>query len=116
VKRADGAETRRYAKPYDTDGTTPQKHVFLPNGTLIATIEDTGANAALSYVHTAHLARSGPCSPSRRAGTAHGWPSGQISGEFLVELIQISMDIDRYVTDTHQSKLGSVAGIWGIPA
>jgi hypothetical protein len=33
-----------------------------------------------------------PCSPSRGAGTAPGWPWGQISGEFVAELIQVSMD------------------------
>lgn len=63
--------THRYAnKFYDTDGTTPTKNIYRGD-TLIATVEGTGADAVVHYVHTDHLG-------STRAVTEHGGARSQI--------------------------------------
>ncbi len=43
------------SKGYNITGSTPTKHIFLPNGTMIATIVGTGTSTTVSYIHTEHL-------------------------------------------------------------
>ncbi len=56
VKQTQGATTTIYSsKGYNITGSTPTKHIFLPDGTMIATIVGTGATTTVSYIHTDHL-------------------------------------------------------------
>ena len=58
VKVVSGGVTTIYpTKLYNTDGTTPMKHIFAGNQT-IATIKGTGASAIPYYVATDHLTGS----------------------------------------------------------
>lgn len=43
------------SKGYNITGSVPTKNIFLPDGTLIATVVGTGATTTVSYVHTDHL-------------------------------------------------------------
>jgi len=42
-------------KEYNITGSVPTKHIFLPDGTLIATVVGTGTSTTVSYVHVDHL-------------------------------------------------------------
>lgn len=56
---AQAATTTLYPSPYfNTDGTTAVKHIFAPNGEVLATIEGSGASVEASYVHADHLTGS----------------------------------------------------------
>ena len=64
VKLANGTTTTYYpTKFYNTDGTTPQKHIFA-GGVLIATVKGTGAGATVSTDHTDQLTGTGPVTDS----------------------------------------------------
>ncbi len=43
------------SKGYNITGSVPTKHIFLPDGTMIATIVGTGTSTTVSYIHTDHL-------------------------------------------------------------
>ncbi len=51
------ATTHFPSATYSTDGTTPDKHIFLGD-TLIATVRDSGINAEAHFLHTDHLTGS----------------------------------------------------------
>jgi RHS repeat-associated protein len=52
----DGSATTTYPnKYYDQKGNTVTKHLYLPNGTLIGSVEGTSTAAQLRYVYTDHL-------------------------------------------------------------
>jgi len=56
VKQTQGATTTIYSsKEYNITGSVPTKHIFLPDGTMIATIVGTGTTTTVSYIHTDHL-------------------------------------------------------------
>jgi RHS repeat-associated protein len=56
VKQTQGATSTTYStKYYNITGSTPTKHIFLPDGTLIATVVGTGTTTTVSYIHTDHL-------------------------------------------------------------
>jgi len=56
TKQVAGATTTIYSsKFYNVTGSTPTKNIFLPDGTMIATVVGTGTSTAVSYVHTDHL-------------------------------------------------------------
>ena len=58
VKYANGTTTTVYpGKGYNTDGTTPVKHIYA-GSTLVATVKGTGASAAVFSVHNDHLSGS----------------------------------------------------------
>jgi len=59
VKLDNGTTTTYYpSKYYNTDGTTPIKHILTPDGQVIATVEGTGASAEVFTVSTDHLTGS----------------------------------------------------------
>lgn len=56
VTKSDGTTTTVYPNQYyDSDGTTPTKQIYAPEGTLLASVEGTGGSAAVKTVHTDHL-------------------------------------------------------------
>ncbi len=58
VKLANGSTTTYYpSSNYNTDGTTPMKHIFA-GGIMVATVKGTGASATTYYDHTDHLTGS----------------------------------------------------------
>ena len=44
-------------KEYNITGSVPTKNIFLPDGTLIATVVGTGATTTVSYIHNYWLTR-----------------------------------------------------------
>jgi RHS repeat-associated protein len=42
-------------KYYNITSSTPTKNIFLPDGTLIATVTGAGASSTVDYIHTDHL-------------------------------------------------------------
>lgn len=59
VKLANGTTTTYYPSDnYNTDGTTPVKHISTPSGETLATVKGTGASAAIYSVHTDSLTGS----------------------------------------------------------
>ena len=59
VKLANGTTTTYYPSQfYNTDGTTPVKHILTPGGQSVATVKGTGAGASVFSVHTDHLTGS----------------------------------------------------------
>ncbi len=67
VKLANGSTTTYYpTKLYNTDGTTPQKHIFA-NGAVIATVKGTGASASITTDHTDQLTGVGSVTNSSGA-------------------------------------------------
>lgn len=59
VKSANGTITTIYpSQYYNTDGTTPVKHITTPDGETVATVKGTGVGAAVFSVHTDHLTGS----------------------------------------------------------
>jgi RHS repeat-associated protein len=58
VSYDNGTFTTYYpTKFYNTDGTTPQKHIFA-NGNLVLTVEGSGSEVGLHYAATDHLTGS----------------------------------------------------------
>jgi RHS repeat-associated protein len=58
IKYSNGTTTTIYpTKNYNTNGTTPTKHIFA-NGQLIADITGTGVGASAAYVNSDHLTGS----------------------------------------------------------
>jgi len=55
VATTSSATTYYPSKGYNVTGSTPTKNIFLPDGTLIATVVGTGTTTTVSYVHTDHL-------------------------------------------------------------
>lgn len=56
VFKATGTATTTYAsKLYNLDSRTPTKHVFTPQGDLIATIYGTSTQASTTFPHSDHL-------------------------------------------------------------
>jgi len=59
VKLDNGTVATLYpSKYYNTDGTTPIKHILTPDGQVIATVKGTGAGAVAYTVSTDHLTGS----------------------------------------------------------
>jgi RHS repeat-associated protein len=59
VKLGNGTTTTYYpSKFYNTDGTTPVKHISTPDGQTLATVKGTGVGAVVYSVHTDHLTGS----------------------------------------------------------
>jgi RHS repeat-associated protein len=68
VKLANGSTTTYYpSKTYNTDGTTPTKHIFDNQGNVVATVKGTGAASTIHYVHTDHLSGTGAVTDSTAA-------------------------------------------------
>ena len=55
VATTSSATTYYPSKYYNITGSTPTKNIFLPDGTLIATVVGTGATTTVSYIHPDHL-------------------------------------------------------------
>ncbi len=56
IKVKNASETRHYpSKFYNIAGSIPTKHIFTPDGTLVATIINSNASASIHYVHVDHL-------------------------------------------------------------
>lgn len=55
VATTSSATTYYPSKGYNITGSVPTKNIFLPDGTLIATVVGTGTTTTVSYVHTDHL-------------------------------------------------------------
>ncbi len=55
IATSSSATTYYPTKYYNITGSTPTKHIFLPDGTMIATIVGTGTSTTVSYIHTDHL-------------------------------------------------------------
>lgn len=55
VATTSSATTYYPTKNYNITGSVPTKHIFLPDGTMIATVVGTGTSTTVSYIHTDHL-------------------------------------------------------------
>lgn len=56
VNRGSGTTTTIYwSKLYQTEGSTTTLSIFLPDGTLLATVEGNGVSTTTSIIHTDHL-------------------------------------------------------------
>ena len=53
-----GVTTQTPTTWYNVAGTTPTKHILLPDGEMLATVEGSNASAVTSYIHTDHLTGS----------------------------------------------------------
>jgi len=53
-----GVTTQTPTTWYNVSGTTPTKHILLPDGEMLATVEGSNASATPSYIHTDHLTGS----------------------------------------------------------
>ncbi len=53
-----GVTTKTPTTWYNLVGTTQTKHILLPDGEMLATVEGSNASASVSYIHTDHLTGS----------------------------------------------------------